>query len=110
MQSLFDPAWPPGRLYYLKSGIVRAFSDALIEALIEHAAGMPTPLTAIAFQQLHGAASRIGIADTAFPTVLTITRSTSIRRPTTGPKWTRSSVGAANALLRFTHSLTRECM
>jgi hypothetical protein len=28
---------------------------------------MPTPLTAIAFQQLHGAASRIGIADTAFP-------------------------------------------
>jgi hypothetical protein len=58
-----------GRLYYFKSGIIRAFSDALIEALVEPAAGMPTPLTAIAFQQLHGAASRIGIAGTAFPTV-----------------------------------------
>jgi FAD/FMN-containing dehydrogenase len=28
---------------------------------------MPTPLSAIAFQQLHGAASRVGVEDTAFP-------------------------------------------
>jgi hypothetical protein len=28
---------------------------------------MPTPFTAIAFQQRHGAASRVGMGDTAFP-------------------------------------------
>jgi FAD/FMN-containing dehydrogenase len=28
---------------------------------------MPTPLSAIAFQQLHGTASRVGSGDTAFP-------------------------------------------
>jgi hypothetical protein len=67
MQTLFDPAWPPGRIYYLKSGLIRVFSDALIEALIENATSMPTPLTAIAFQQLHGAAGRVSAVETAFP-------------------------------------------
>lgn len=67
MQTLFDAAWPPGRLYYLKSGIVRHLSDAAIDVYLDQAATMPTPFTAIAFQQLHGAASRVGTGDTAFP-------------------------------------------
>jgi hypothetical protein len=67
MQALFDAAWPVGRLYYLKSGIVRDFSEAAIDVYIQYAAAMPTLRRVIAFQQLHGAASRVGIADTAFP-------------------------------------------
>jgi Berberine and berberine like len=67
MQSLFDASWPPGRFYYNKSSISRRLSTAAIEAVVEHGATMPTNVSAIAFQQLHGAASRIGVADTAFP-------------------------------------------
>jgi hypothetical protein len=67
MQTLFDAAWPPGRRYYNKSSIVRRLSDAAIEALVEHGRSMPTSLSAIALQQLHGQASRIGSGETAFP-------------------------------------------
>ena len=67
VQSLFDEAWRPGRLYYNKSSIVRRLSDAAIETFLAYAQRMPTPLSAIAFQQLHGAASRVGVGDTAFP-------------------------------------------
>ena len=67
MQTLFDAAWPPGRRYYNKSSITRRLSAAAVEALVEHGAKMPTKLSAIALQQLHGAASRIGVGDTAFP-------------------------------------------
>ena len=67
MQALFDAAWPVGRLYYLKSGIVRDFSETAIDVYIKYAAAMPTLRRVIAFQQLHGAASRVAIADTAFP-------------------------------------------
>lgn len=67
MQTLFDPALPPGRLYYLKSALVRDLGEAAIDVYIDQSATMPTPLTSIFFQQLHGAASRVGIAETAFP-------------------------------------------
>jgi FAD/FMN-containing dehydrogenase len=67
MQTLLDAAWPPGRLYYDKSSLVRRLSAAAIETFLDYARAMPTPLSAIAFQQLHGAASRVGVGDTAFP-------------------------------------------
>jgi FAD/FMN-containing dehydrogenase len=67
MQTLFDAAWPPGRRYYNKSSIVRRLSGAAIEALVEHGRSMPTTVSAIALQQLHGVASRIGSGETAFP-------------------------------------------
>jgi FAD binding domain-containing protein/berberine-like enzyme len=67
MQTLFDQAWPPGRRYYNKSSIVRRLTDAACEALVTHARSMPTPVSAIAFQQAHGAASRVPADATAFP-------------------------------------------
>jgi hypothetical protein len=67
MQTLFDASWPSGRLYYNKSSISRRLSAAAIEAVVEYGATMPTNVSAIAFQQLHGAASRLGVGDTAFP-------------------------------------------
>ena len=67
LQTMFDLAWPPGRLYYDKSSITRRLSDSLIEILLEFGRAMPTQLSAIALQQLHGAAGRVGIAETAFP-------------------------------------------
>ncbi len=67
IQTLFDQAWPPGRRYYNKSSIVRRLSDAAIEMLIASGRALPTPTSAIALQQLHGAASRVRAGDTAFP-------------------------------------------
>jgi len=67
MQSITDEAWPPGNLYYWKSSLVRTLSEEAIEALLEHAARKPTPLSVIYMQQLHGTASRADAADTAFP-------------------------------------------
>jgi FAD/FMN-containing dehydrogenase len=67
LQTLFDAVWPPGRLYYSKSSITRRLSDAAIDCVMAHGREMPTPLSAIAFQQLHGAAARIGVSETAFP-------------------------------------------
>jgi FAD/FMN-containing dehydrogenase len=67
MQTITDEAWPPGNLYYWKSSLVRTLGDELIEVLLEHAARKPTPLSVIYLQQLHGAASRVDPADTAFP-------------------------------------------
>lgn len=67
IQTLFDDAWKPGRLFYSKSSIVRHLNEATIEMFLAYAKDMPTPLSAIAFQQLHGAASRVGVSATAFP-------------------------------------------
>ncbi len=67
IQTLFDEAWPPGRRYYNKSSVLRHFNEAAIETLLAYGRALPTPLSAIAFQQLHGAASRVGAGDTAFP-------------------------------------------
>jgi hypothetical protein len=67
MQTLFDTAWPPGRLYYDKSSIFRRLPEDACAIFVEYAARMPTPLSAIAFQQLHGAAGRVGVGATAFP-------------------------------------------
>jgi FAD/FMN-containing dehydrogenase len=66
MQTLFDEAWPPGRRYYNKSSIIRRLTDAA-EMLVAYGRSMPTPLSAIALQQAHGAVSRVPTDATAFP-------------------------------------------
>lgn len=67
MQTLLDEAWPPGRLYYNKAHIIRALSDGAVRTVLEYASAMPTTVSNIAFQQLHGAASRVPVSETAFP-------------------------------------------
>lgn len=67
MQTLFDEVWPPGRRYYNKSSIVRRLTDATGDMLVAAARSMPTPLSAVALQQLHGTASRVAADATAFP-------------------------------------------
>jgi hypothetical protein len=68
MQSMFDDLFTPGRMYYWKSSLIRKVDVGFIETALEHASGMPlTAGTFIYMQQLHGAASRVHVADTAFP-------------------------------------------
>jgi FAD/FMN-containing dehydrogenase len=68
MQSLFDPFFPPGRLTYVKSNFVSSLSDEAIETLAAYAGRSPSPYSfAPALEHWHGAATRVGVADTAFP-------------------------------------------
>jgi FAD/FMN-containing dehydrogenase len=67
MQTLFDDAFPPGRFYYAKAHNVRSLADGSIDALVAAAEALPTPYSAILLQQLHGAASRVPVEQTAFP-------------------------------------------
>jgi FAD/FMN-containing dehydrogenase len=67
MQSLFDPINPPGRRYYNKSHNISGISDSVVDTALLHMATAPTASTMIAFQQLHGAASRVPTDETAFP-------------------------------------------
>ncbi len=67
MQSLLDETFLPGRFRYEKARMIRNFSDGLVEVLVAYGRTMPTPFSLIYFQQLHGAASRVGVNETAFP-------------------------------------------
>jgi FAD/FMN-containing dehydrogenase len=67
MQTQLDETWPPGRHYYNKAHNVRRLSDGAIQTILKYSAILPTPVSNIAFQQLHGAASRVPASDTAFP-------------------------------------------
>lgn len=67
MQTFFDVPFTPGQLNYWKTGIIRRPSEAAADVILEYAQKRPTPTSVIFFQQFHGAASRIGAGDTAFP-------------------------------------------
>jgi FAD/FMN-containing dehydrogenase len=66
MQSMFDAAFPYGRLSYWKSGMMRQITDEAIAAFAEHAPMVPSPFTAILLEHYHGAYSRADHDSTAF--------------------------------------------
>ena len=97
MQSLLDATQPKGRRYYWKSHYLTRVEPRAIDALIDCAARMPSPLSAIVIFQLQGALGELpaghspaGNRNTAF--VLNITSS-----------WEKSADDASN--LRW----TRDC-
>lgn len=51
---------------YWKSGFTKTLSDELIDTLVEGASAFISPLSAVVFFRVHGAATRIPAADTAF--------------------------------------------
>jgi FAD/FMN-containing dehydrogenase len=61
-----DGMFPTGRRHYWKGGFLRRLDPAAIEVLVHYAATRPSPQTPIALQQMHGAAARVGPAETAF--------------------------------------------
>ena len=68
VQRFFEPFFPPGRHTYTKSNFLRALDDDAIETMTQWAGKSPSPYTfAPFFEHWHGAVSRVGVADTAFP-------------------------------------------
>jgi hypothetical protein len=67
LQSRSDAAFPLGRQHYWKGGRLTRLGDEAIETLLDFVAKDPLPPYGIGLQQIHGAASRVDPAATAFP-------------------------------------------
>jgi FAD/FMN-containing dehydrogenase len=66
MQELLGPAFPHGRMNYWKSGMTDRITDVAIEAIGDFGRRIPSPHTAIAIADCHGAYARVGNAETAY--------------------------------------------
>ncbi|MFQ4143437.1 FAD-binding oxidoreductase [Chlorogloeopsis sp. ULAP02] len=61
-----DAFTPKGRHYYLQTQSLKRLQTETIEALIEQGLPLPSPFSAINIHHFHGAASRVGVSETAF--------------------------------------------
>ena len=67
LNSMLDSNYPKGALNYWKSNFLADLSDAAIETMIDCFARCPTPMGQLLLEHIHGAATRVGVSDTAFP-------------------------------------------
>jgi len=67
VNTLFDPGFPKGALNYWKSNFLARLGDAAIDTMIERFAAAPSPMSGLLLEHFHGAATRVGATDTAFP-------------------------------------------
>jgi FAD/FMN-containing dehydrogenase len=67
LNGMLDAAYPKGALNYWKSSFLARLSDEAIDTMIECFAGCPTPMGQLLLEHFHGAATRIGVSETAFP-------------------------------------------
>jgi FAD/FMN-containing dehydrogenase len=65
--SMLDANYPRGALNYWKSNFLTELSDAAIGTMIECFACCPTIMGQLLIEHIHGAVSRVGVSDTAFP-------------------------------------------
>lgn len=65
-QAMFDPSFPHGCWYYVRSCDVAAVDDDVIDVMVEHGSTITSPMTSVALWQMGGAVARIGEDDTAF--------------------------------------------
>jgi FAD/FMN-containing dehydrogenase len=66
VQGMIGEGFPAGRLNYWKSSLLADLSDEIIEALADFAARVPSPLSAIAIADTHGAHGRVASDATAY--------------------------------------------
>jgi FAD/FMN-containing dehydrogenase len=67
MNTLLDEGYPTSSLNYWLSNFTRGLDDGLIDAAIERFKSVPSPLSAILFEQFHGAVCRIPVDAAAVP-------------------------------------------
>jgi len=67
LNAMLDGAYPKGALNYWKSSFLARLTDDAIDKMIECFARCPTPMGQMLLEHFHGAASRVGVSDTAFP-------------------------------------------
>src|SRR5262245_3174404 len=64
---LLDRALPRGARNYWKSSFLTDLTDAAISAVVNAYAGVTSPMSALLFEHIHGAAVRVAPEATAFP-------------------------------------------
>ena len=67
LNGMLDAAYPKGALNYWKSSFLSQLSDEAIDTMIDCFAQCPTPMGQLLLEHFHGAATRVGVSDTAFP-------------------------------------------
>ena len=65
-QRMFDPSFPHGWSYYVRSCDVAALDDDVIDIVVEHGRRITSPVTSVALWQMGGAVGRIDDGATAF--------------------------------------------
>jgi FAD/FMN-containing dehydrogenase len=64
---MLDAGFPRGALNYWKSNFLMELSDQAIDTLISQFAACPSPMSGLVLEHMHGAATRTGVSETAFP-------------------------------------------
>ena len=67
VNAMLDPNYPRGALGYWKSSFMNGLSDEFIDEAAARFATTPSPMNAVLVEQYHGAATRIGVTETAVP-------------------------------------------
>ena len=67
INGMLDAAYPKGALNYWKSSFLERLSDDAIDTMIGCFAECPTPMGQLLMEHFHGAVTRVGVSDTAFP-------------------------------------------
>ena len=67
VNAILDAAYPRGALNYWKSSFLSRLSDEAIRTMIDCFAKCPTPMGQLLLEHFHGAVTRVGVSDTAFP-------------------------------------------
>ena len=67
MNTMLDAGYPAGALNYWKSAFLSGLSDEAIRTMIDCFARCPTPMGQLLLEHFHGAVTRVGVTDTAFP-------------------------------------------
>ena len=67
LNGMLDAGYPKGALNYWKSSFLAQLSNDAIDIIVESFARCPTPMCQMLIEYLHGAATRVGVSDTAFP-------------------------------------------
>jgi FAD/FMN-containing dehydrogenase len=67
VNAMLDAAYPKGALNYWKSSFLAQLSDDAIDRMIACFVECPTPMGQVLIEHFHGAATRVGVGDTAFP-------------------------------------------
>jgi FAD/FMN-containing dehydrogenase len=67
LNGMLDTAYPKGALNYWKSSFLARLDDEAIDTMIACFADCPTPMGQLLMEHFHGAVTRVGIGDTAFP-------------------------------------------
>jgi FAD/FMN-containing dehydrogenase len=65
-QAMFDPSFPHGRWYYIRSCDVAQLSDEVLDISVDHALRINSPFTALTLWQRGGAVAHVGEEETAF--------------------------------------------